>query len=475
MSKNAIAFLAGLGSGYLKQSQLQDEQARQDEDRRMKREKHDADMQEVADRRRKDKALADAGATVAVNEDAATLDTSGKTTVYDNADVAGSDYRQARQMQEQTGAPVTAEAPKKVFAAAGLPYDTKAGAQAAADTANAPEARRARQIAALDGIGKPLEAQQLQSAVTTNKAQAMQLSQAEEGAARDKMFRETATLIARGGWGSIPELYKRYDDGKDAKVIEDGKGGATVIQIDADGKELGKVVFPDLQQFMISQLPRLDPKLWLSETDKAAGRAETARHNRATEKNAADKTAASIEIAAARLDAATARRAAQAAANADPGKVTAKDLEDANKVITARFTEIFQPKEGMGPEERAGLGAQRDKAASEAHGIWRINNTSGNVIDTGTAVNAARLAADPKALLQRQATDGNTYPGVMVNGQFVVTGPPLMKKPAKPPAAAAAPAPKPLPIAAAGLPRTLGAVPGAADENVQRLQAGIMR
>ena len=95
------------------------------------------------------------------------------------------------------------------------------------------------------------------------------------------------------------------------------------------------------------------------------------------------------------------------------------------------------------------------------------------MIDTGTAIYAARLAADPKSLMQRAADDGKVYPGVMVNGQFVVTGPPLMKKdPPKSAAAPAAPAPaKPLPAAARPLPTSLDAVPGAKDTS-QRVARG---
>ncbi|MBX3653184.1 MAG: hypothetical protein KF686_03300 [Ramlibacter sp.] len=472
-NRNAVAFIAGLGSGILGGIEKNKQEDRQKKLDARSDQEFDWKKGEQEQKERARKAVADAAQPVTVNENAATLDVSGKPVLYEDADVAGSDQRQAERMG-QTGTTL-----QPAIAAGGIQYDNKAAAQAAASAANTPEAVTSRQADALAGID-PERAAALRASARQGEAADLSIKQSKDQMARDKMFRDTATLVARGGWQAIPKVYENYNDGNTAQVIEDGKGGATVVAVDKDGKEVGRKQFGDLQQFILGVLPQLDPKLWVTQSTHAADRAqdsdhrsavlaETSRHNQAVEKTQGELAAAKIEAATARAEAARVK----AAAAGQPVAITAKELEDASKTIATRMTEIYQPKEGMTPEERDGLGKQRDKAASEAHGIYRINNTAGNLVDTGTAIYAARLAADPAHLMQRTAQDGKTYPGVVVNGQFVVTGPPLMKKeqpkPAPPPTVPVKPAAS---VAASrGLPGSLSAVPGVQDASL-RVQRG---
>lgn len=466
MANNAAAFFAGLGEGFL------DGKDKQKKDARQKKldDQADAEFQARQEDRQADKskrrAVAAAGATVDVEQGAGGMT---KPATMDNRDVGQPDTAAMPNAGLLPGAVVQ-----------GKNYADPAQAQAAAAAANQPDARATRIAAAMYGAGDAAGGIQMEAAARQGKAADLQIKQAEEAAARDKMFRETASLVARGGWAAIPKVYDQYNDGNSAQVVEDGKGGATVVAMDKDGKEVGRKQFASLDQFMLGVLPQLDPKLWVTENARAGERAADAAHKTAvldeTKRSNQANEAIKGDVAAAKIDAATARAEAsraKAAAAGTPVGVTAKELEDASKTISTRMTEIYQPKEGMTPEERDGLGKQRDKAASEAQGIYRLNNTGGNVIDTGTAIYAARLAADPKSLMQRAADDGKMYPGVMVNGQFVVTGPPLMKKdPPKSAAAPAAPAPaKPLPAAARPLPTSVDAVPGAKDTS-QRVARG---
>lgn len=171
MSTNAVlAFLAGAGGGYVEGKRYEDQKAREDRLDQMAQEEHDARMQQLRVALQGNKALQDAAKPVTVNSNAALVTgISAAPTVYDDADVAASDVRQANQLaqrqmpgqQNADGAPMgptTAAASAPVasatpaIAAGGQAYPDMASAQAAAASANTPQAIRARQIAALNGI-----------------------------------------------------------------------------------------------------------------------------------------------------------------------------------------------------------------------------------------------------------------------------------------------------------------------------------
>ncbi len=75
-------------------------------------------------------------------------------------------------------------------------------------------------------------------------------------------LREVYGLLLKGGWACVPKAYERYQDGNTATVKEDGKGGAVVTVIGADGKPAGEHKFGSLLEFGERIFEGFDPDLW---------------------------------------------------------------------------------------------------------------------------------------------------------------------------------------------------------------------
>ncbi len=118
--------MAGLGTGYLNAKEKEKDRERQAKKDAQDGEAHDARMYEANKSRRKDEVIAEAHKPTTVNENAVTLDVSGKPALYDishAADVAGSDYRQMQWLTqtqnpgiEPTDAQLAAGAPQALVA-----------------------------------------------------------------------------------------------------------------------------------------------------------------------------------------------------------------------------------------------------------------------------------------------------------------------------------------------------------------------
>jgi hypothetical protein len=154
-------------------------------------------------------------------------------------------------------------------------FADRGAAEAAVQKQNSPEAVNQRVMAAYQGAGQFDKAIQIQAAQRQAAAGDLALKQAKDGDARDNAFRQVVTAFHAGGWGAIPKIYEGYNDGNSAKVVEDGKGGATVISIGPDGKEVGRNTFSKPMDFITGQVARMDPKLWVGLEDKRADRQET--------------------------------------------------------------------------------------------------------------------------------------------------------------------------------------------------------
>ena len=209
MASSAIAFLAGLGTGYLNQTEKEKERERQAKLDQITFDKADRDTEQY----KKDKAdkanLAAAFKPATVNEQAATLDTSGKPVLYENADVAQSDFRQARRMAENgtpDAAPATINAPTPSFAAAGIPYTDKASAQAGADAYNKPEAQNQRVITALGGVD-PIKALDLDH------------QQAQRGRETTKFTQEQTAYAKKLGDEGVFDGLKALSNGDGAGMV----------------------------------------------------------------------------------------------------------------------------------------------------------------------------------------------------------------------------------------------------------------
>lgn len=208
MGSGLASFAAGFGGGYLnaKRQGMLDEERQAD--RAMRQQEFDARMGEVNDAKNLKLSLANAVRPGTANENGATLAMAdGTKTVYDDGDVAGSDFRQLRRADEATGnqtlastqqsidgarpAPIglssalnkgapaalaeggTATpsmgladvrmpmAPQKTATMNGKAFGSLADAQTAATAHNAPTARAERQAAAYDAAGQPEKAAQM--------------------------------------------------------------------------------------------------------------------------------------------------------------------------------------------------------------------------------------------------------------------------------------------------------------------------
>ena len=289
-------FAAGLGVERV----LDRQKERDDKERLDRREARDAELQDARmDQYRQAKkdreALAEAGKPVVVNANAATLDTSGKPVVYEDPGVASSDFRQARNMAEQTGVPMAGSAPQQTITAGGQSFGSDmAGAQAAADAGNSPAGFAKRTAAALYGLGKPVEAMQLEAAAkqgkladyTLNKAaiedkalKANDLINQRVQANGGDVFKAATQILTEtgvGGLEGIEVVPRASPDGKTMQYIGIGRGKEVPLMQftnDAAGKKLA------LEAIMSAPLEKraawFDEQAKTEKADKRADHKET--------------------------------------------------------------------------------------------------------------------------------------------------------------------------------------------------------
>lgn len=158
MSTGALAFLAGVGGGYLKGRDQKRQQQR--EDTRDAREAEEYGFRkEERDRTRSERsALAEASKPLEV-EEVATV----------NQAAGGME-----------------EAPQRQYRVGGKSFGDSAAAQAAAAELNSPDQVAARQVAALQKLGRPQEANQLRASNAQVKASEFTLSREQEKMANEK-------------------------------------------------------------------------------------------------------------------------------------------------------------------------------------------------------------------------------------------------------------------------------------------------
>ena len=348
--------------------------------------------------------------------------------------------------------------PTTRYRVAGKMLDTAAEADAAVKTANGAPAVAMRQAAVLQQSGDPVKAQALRTGSMQEQAGQLALSAAERA---DLKARFTAQLEPLTDFDQVGEFM--------SKSGGDGQGGNLKVQFvpSPDSKTVvlntinpDGTLKPTARTFENSnkgltlakaQLGGLPPEKMLEhfhreavEARAAAAQQEAARHNQAMEGLTGDKTAAQIEIATMRAQMAAQARAAKAGTGQPAApQVTLKDLKDFDDDVNKRVTEIFQPKEGMNPDERTALGAKRNAVVSQANGVFHANATRGMPITAGTALQAIELAGDIKNITRRNGSDGQVYDTVLVNGMPIIVSAPLAKAAPTP----AVPAPQPTPRA----------------------------
>lgn len=366
MGNGLLAFAAGLGSGYLSAKENNLERERQSRLDAQNQQLFDMKMAD-ATRANQDRAkLAEAGRTATVDNGAVLGLADGTQTAYSDPGVANSDFRQLRSADQATGnqtlaqtplvvpplppglaggqipqannpsaytAPdstssladgVMPQAPQSSAVVNGKSYGSDfKGAQTAADTFNA--GRTQRVIDAKYGIGDPSGALSMEANALRTKELGLSVDEKQAQAERTK-FNDTLMNRARviGVGQAIAELGTKTSvgglDGSTVKyAVDEAKGVQTLAQIDGSGKVVGQKQYPVGpygDAWMLhdaSQTPLADQVKFNIEQQKYGDtrldKAETVRHNKATEANAADKTAMGLEIATIRLQAAKDRLA----------------------------------------------------------------------------------------------------------------------------------------------------------------------
>lgn len=428
----ALGMIGAVAGGYASGT-------RQREEMDMRRETQNRQKQEWA---KQDKLEADLAAASAPTQvaDATTMSGLGsKPIAFDNP----GDAAEAQAGLKAAGTETTT-APG--FTAGGKSFGTRAEADKAATDFNSDDATARRVANAYGANGQAAQAMSVRASVKQGQMADIQLRAAQEAEKQHAGLREFATGLARDGWGGVPALYDRYDDGHKVRVEEDGKGGATLYRLDGEGKELGKKSYATPMAFLQDSMLRFDPKLWLAGQQQQENRAQDQKNKDrelTVKEREADSRAelrtAQAENGMLRAQAAMerAQRAAAVRGAGDQG-LTMEHLGAVNRELFKSATDFFNPKESGTPQEREAALIKAQTLATTGTNIYRSAYGMGVPITQTEALAAATAAGDTKNIVGRAGSDGKLYQGVMVQGKFVPIG--GTANAASPGAAGAAPA-----------------------------------
>lgn len=441
----AVAFLAGMGAGYLDSEKRQQDKARQDARDKREQDEFDAKM---ADRKQADadkQALRDAAAPVAA--DAAPV-----------APPIGS--MDAPRAPEDQGIRV-----------AGKTYTDKASADAAVAAANTPGAQRKRISAALLAQGKVVEADQLATNELTNKANQIKVDQAQRDEANQAFDSGIRKALQSGGWDGLAQFMSESKaDGNDgatqfqATRTPDGK--VQMVRVNVDGttspigpahedSDMGRATAGLMLSRAVPEADKLKHLVELKRADDAAkhqdGALKVAQQQADTQeqyrKDQAENMRELRRLEGLRLNLERARIDAAKAGKQDaPLQVTLKDRRDFESDLNATIKDLYPVKDGADRAERDAMAAQADAHRALATSLFTNNAQVGIPLTAGIVSQAINLARDRKNVRIAQV-NGVPHEGVMVNGTFVLTSGALQPKPQQA-AAPAAPGAAPMPAAA---------------------------
>lgn len=157
----------------------------------------------------------------------------------------------------------------------GQRFTDPGAAEQAANDANTPEAMNKRVMATMRGHGRLGEAAALETSQRQGKLADLQATEAQRQAAISAELQDLGRSLMVGGWAAVPKIYERYNDGFTATVTEDGKGGATVTRIGADGKPVGEFKFANMPEFFSRVAGSFDLAKWSAkELERADRKAE---------------------------------------------------------------------------------------------------------------------------------------------------------------------------------------------------------
>lgn len=305
----AVAALGYGLKGYTQgRAQYEDEQFRRDERERVKKDRADADVLK--------KDLSTASASTEVKPVATMTGLGDKPIVFDTP----GDAAEAQAGLAGAGT-VVQVAPG--YSAAGKTFANMQDATKAAGDYNTDEAASRRVADAYGRAGQVEKAIGARASANQLRMSDLQLKSAQDAEKIQTAYRDFASGLAQGGWDGVPALYDRYNDGYKVRVEKDDKGGATLVRLDADGKEAGKKAYGSPLEFMQDSLLRFDPKMWIAgqqqREDKKQHQANSDRDFGLREKEASSRAELrTAQAESAMLRAAIASGKAAAGAGAAP-------------------------------------------------------------------------------------------------------------------------------------------------------------
>lgn len=458
----AIAFLAGLGAGYLDGENKKREQARQDARDQREQDTYDMNMQDRQQAKADRDALREAGSPAVVSE--------GQLPgpVEPGADAL----------------PSVAKVNGRAFASRGVADDEAA-------KMNAPGAARTRVAAALAAQGNVVGADQLRTSGIQADAAQMALDKGKRDEANQIFDDGLRKALSSGGPQALAAfMSESHADGQQgglkfqAVTSPDGKSWQ-MQKVGPDG-----VMQPFGGKFANDEGGMATAGLMLSRsTPDSAKVAHMLQVKEADRKQAHDEKALAISqqqantqeqyrrdqaanmkeqraLEGQRIAALTAKQTAPGA----PLQVTLKDKRDFESDYSSYIKDQFPVKEGADDKERAAMTAQANSARALASSLFENNAAVGVPLTAGSVAQAVELARDRKNVKVIQV-NGQAYEGVVVNGQSIITSGALQRKAAAG-AAPAAPVPagvnpaqpapplSPAALASQGVASTSGAAPG---------------
>lgn len=433
--KGAMAFLAGMGTGYLNGEKEKDKQKRQDKLDAQRDELHEAQMAEKKQAVDDRTALKYAGETVTARP----LDGPQPESAY----VDGQEPTQPIGYISGNGASA------RTFAGTGVGQEQ---AQANAVQQNKPEARRTR-MADLAAQGNTLAGTALANSMSTEASQ-MALDKGRREEANRVFDNGIRTSLQTGGPAALADFM--------SKSTADGQGGAVKFQaviapdnktwqmhqVGPDGttKPVGQSFSNDENGFATAgfMLSRAVPEsekvkhlLDVKETERKAKHDEGVlkiQQQNADTQERWRKDQARINEEHNKLIAEGKRQTGA------PVQISIKDMRDFEGDLTSAIKDQFPVAQGTDAAERATLNAQATTIKALGTSMFRTNAAIGNPLTAGTVMQAMEIAKNPKNI-RGVEINGNTYESVVVNGQPVITSGAMVKKPAEPVAAPGAKAP----------------------------------
>jgi len=401
---SAIAFLAGMGAGYLDQNEASRRAAIEAARERRQQEEHDANKR-VRDAQMRELQLQEAAAKK-VREAAAPLPITEDT-------LAGPVQEDAAPM------PTVYKVGARTFAERGL------AEQAATDQ----QARQARVQAAYDETD-PSKGQQFRAASTQAS-----LHEALAKAQVQALVREgvVASLSAAAGGADAKTIEGIYNANGTTKIsnvvvepytIDDpvlGKVQTARMQGQLDN---GQVVnFGDVRKsslMLMDAAKRLGIETQLAHVGIAKQQANTQEQYRIDQ---AENMRQQRLLQARQLDLESKKIDALIAKQGKPGgpiQITLKDKRDFESDLSGYIKDQFPVKDGSDQKERDAVAQSANKVRAAGSTLFETNASLGIPVTAGTAIEAMKLASDKKNVRIMQV-NGRSYEGVIVNGQPIIT------------------------------------------------------